>query len=139
MHNVYMQGKQAYKRCYTMLHHAHKRRLGHRSARKQARTKNRLNPELTERCTPLQASLQCTMRLAPRELEKIQLHNVSFTQIKHTSSHSKHPKLIMFSACLHCVHCQVGYLAQKRLARGEQLNMPETVALIATQVQEHEL
>lgn len=45
------------------------------------------------------------MKLAPRELEKIRLHNV-------------------------------GYLAQKRLARGVRLNMPEAVALIATQLLE---
>jgi urease gamma subunit len=73
------------------------------------------------------------MRLAPRELEKIQLHNVSCL---HQSFHTvKTPELIMFLLCLHCcVQCQVGYLAQKRLARGQPLNMPETVALIATQV-----
>lgn len=45
------------------------------------------------------------MKLAPREIEKIRLHNV-------------------------------GFLAQKRLARGTQLNLPECVALIATQLLE---
>ncbi|CAN0215816.1 unnamed protein product, partial [Discosporangium mesarthrocarpum] len=45
------------------------------------------------------------MRLAPRELEKIRLHNV-------------------------------GYLAQKRLARGVRLNLPECTALLATQILE---
>eukprot|EP00752_Nemacystus_decipiens_P001373 g1361.t1 len=45
------------------------------------------------------------MRLAPREIEKIRLHNV-------------------------------GFLAQKRLARGTRLNLPECVALIATQLLE---
>ena len=33
-------------------------------------------------------------------------------------------------------HCQAGFLAQKRLARGVQLNQTEAVALIATQLQE---
>ncbi|MEO2045244.1 MAG: urease subunit beta [Pirellulales bacterium] len=45
------------------------------------------------------------MHLTPRELEKLQLHNV-------------------------------GFLAQKRLARGIRLNHPESVALIATQLLE---
>lgn len=45
------------------------------------------------------------MRLAPREIEKLMLHNV-------------------------------GFLAQKRLARGVRLNYPESVGLIATQVLE---
>ncbi len=45
------------------------------------------------------------MRLAPRELDKLVLH-------------------------------QAGFLAQKRLARGVRLNVPETVALIATQLLE---
>ena len=45
------------------------------------------------------------MHLTPRELEKLQLHNV-------------------------------GFLAQKRLARGVRLNYPESVALIATQLLE---
>lgn len=43
------------------------------------------------------------MKLSPREVDKLGLHNV-------------------------------GYLAQKRLARGLRLNHPEAVALIATQV-----
>lgn len=43
------------------------------------------------------------MRLSPRELDHLKLHNV-------------------------------GFLAQKRLARGVKLNYPESVALIATQV-----
>ena len=33
-------------------------------------------------------------------------------------------------------HCQAGFLAQKRLARGVQLNQTEAIALIATQLQE---
>ncbi len=45
------------------------------------------------------------MHLTPRELEKLQLHNV-------------------------------GYLAQKRLARGVRLNYPESVDLISTQLLE---
>ncbi len=45
------------------------------------------------------------MRYSPREVEKIQLHNI-------------------------------GYLAQKRLARGIRLNIPETLALIVTQIME---
>ena len=45
------------------------------------------------------------MHLAPRDLEKLQLHNV-------------------------------GFVAQKRLARGVRLNYPETIALIATQLLE---
>mmetsp|Transcript_13869 Transcript_13869/g.20453 ORF Transcript_13869/g.20453 Transcript_13869/m.20453 type:complete len:858 (-) Transcript_13869:30-2603(-) len=45
------------------------------------------------------------MRLCPREIEKIQLHNV-------------------------------GFIAQKRLALGIRLNVPEAVALIASQVLE---
>jgi urease subunit gamma/beta len=45
------------------------------------------------------------MHLAPREIEKLMLHNV-------------------------------GFLAQKRLARGLRLNHPEAVALIATQLLE---
>ena len=45
------------------------------------------------------------MRLSPREIEKLMLHNV-------------------------------GFLAQKRLARGVQLNLPEAVGLIASQILE---
>src|SRR5271154_787814 len=45
------------------------------------------------------------MRLSPREIDKLLLHNV-------------------------------GFLAQKRLARGVRLNHPEAVALIATQLLE---
>ena len=45
------------------------------------------------------------MHLTPREIEKLQLHNV-------------------------------GFIAQKRLARGRRLNYPESVALIATQLLE---
>ena len=45
------------------------------------------------------------MHLTPRELEKLQLHNV-------------------------------GFVAQKRLARGVRLNYPEAIALIATQLLE---
>ncbi|CAK9155801.1 unnamed protein product [Ilex paraguariensis] len=44
------------------------------------------------------------MKLTPREVEKLMLHNA-------------------------------GFLAQKRLARGQRLNHPEAVALIATQVE----
>ncbi|CAM9509313.1 unnamed protein product, partial [Heterosigma akashiwo] len=45
------------------------------------------------------------MKLSPREIAKIKLHNV-------------------------------GFLAQKRLARGTRLNIPEAVALIVTQLLE---
>eukprot|EP00611_Tribonema_gayanum_P030756 TRINITY_DN863_c0_g1_i1.p1 TRINITY_DN863_c0_g1~~TRINITY_DN863_c0_g1_i1.p1 ORF type:complete len:880 (-),score=328.51 TRINITY_DN863_c0_g1_i1:499-3066(-) len=45
------------------------------------------------------------MRLAPREIEKLKLHNA-------------------------------GFLAQKRLARGVRLNLPEAIALLATQLLE---
>ncbi len=45
------------------------------------------------------------MRLAPRDVDRLLLH-------------------------------QVGFLAQKRLARGLRLNVPETVALVATQLLE---
>jgi urease len=45
------------------------------------------------------------MRLTPREIEKLQLH-------------------------------QAGFLAQKRLARGLQLNYSEAIALIASQILE---
>ncbi|KAF5207313.1 Urease, partial [Thalictrum thalictroides] len=45
------------------------------------------------------------MKLSPREVEKLSLHNA-------------------------------GFLAQKRLARGLQLNYTEAVALIATQILE---
>ena len=45
------------------------------------------------------------MRLSPRELEGLLIH-------------------------------QTGFLAQKRLARGLKLNLPEAVALIASQVNE---
>ena len=45
------------------------------------------------------------MRLSPREIEKLMLHNV-------------------------------GFLAQKRLARGVRLNLPEAVGLIASQILE---
>eukprot|EP01041_Mallomonas_annulata_P010749 gene10749-22458_t len=45
------------------------------------------------------------MRLTPREVDKIKLHNI-------------------------------GYLAQKRLARGLRLNLPESIALLVTQILE---
>ena len=45
------------------------------------------------------------MKLSPRELDKLRLH-------------------------------QVGFLAQKRLARGVRLNYPEAVGLIASQLME---
>lgn len=45
------------------------------------------------------------MRLSPRELEGLLIH-------------------------------QTGFLAQKRLARGLKLNLPESVALIASQVKQ---
>lgn len=53
----------------------------------------------------LELFVDCKMRLSPKELEGLLIH-------------------------------QTGFLAQKRLARGLKLNLPETVALIASQLNE---
>lgn len=61
---------------------------------------------MDKRCSSisqLQGAQEYKMRLSPRELEGLLIH-------------------------------QTGFLAQKRLARGLKLNLPEAVALIASQV-----
>ena len=62
-------------------------------------------PKPNPKPTPPAPAQERTMRLSPRELDKLRLH-------------------------------QAGYLAQKRLARGQPLNHPESVALIATVLME---
>lgn len=54
----------------------------------------------------LELFFEYKMRLSPKELEGLLIH-------------------------------QTGFLAQKRLARGLKLNLPETVALIASQVEKN--
>ena len=63
------------------------------------------------------------MRLSPREHEKLVLHQVSYPDL---------PIYFMLTSFL----IQLGYLAQKRLARGLRLNQTEATALIASQLQE---
>ena len=63
------------------------------------------------------------MRLSPREHEKLALHQVLYPD---------RPIYLMFTSFL----IQLGYLAQKRLARGLCLNQTEATALIASQLQE---
>lgn len=66
------------------------------------------------------------MRIAPREQDKLLLHQVR--------------RLIAVSTLTHLTILhrfrQAGCLAQKRLARGLQLNQSEAVALIASVLQE---
>lgn len=63
------------------------------------------------------------MRLSPREHEKLVLHQVLYPDL---------PIYFMLTSFL----IQLGYLAQKRLARGLRLNQTEATALIASQLQE---
>jgi urease gamma subunit len=64
-----------------------------------------------------------TMRLSPREYEKVTLHQVIY---------GINP---IISAADH-FHGQLGFLAQSRLARGLRLNQAEATALISSQLQE---
>ena len=63
------------------------------------------------------------MRLSPREHEKLALHQVLYLD---------YLKYLTFT----CFPIQLGFLAQKRLARGLRLNQTEATALIASQLQE---
>ena len=64
------------------------------------------------------------MRISPREEAKLLLHQV------------RAPPLVPIVDWLADTRGQAGFLAQKRLARGVQLNQTEAIALIATQLQE---
>ena len=70
------------------------------------------------------------MRITPREEAKLLIHQVR--RHGHTRSNSK----CIRARTLTGVCVQAGSLAQKRLARGLQLNQTEAVALIASQLQE---
>ena len=65
------------------------------------------------------------MRISPREEAKLLLHQVCRCTGRECSGPAGTD-----------AHCQTGFLAQKRLARGLQLNQTEAVALIASQLQE---
>jgi len=69
------------------------------------------------------------MHLLPREEAKVLLHQVSLlisVKDKEFKKTNKTPKKLI----------QVGFIAQKRLARGVKLNQTEAVALIASVLQE---
>ena len=63
------------------------------------------------------------MRLHPREQDKLLLHQVFYSSP-------------LFHYFISLLSYQAGFLAQKRLARGLQLNQSEAIALIASQLQE---
>lgn len=65
------------------------------------------------------------MHLLPREEAKLLLHQVH-----------RYAFIIVTLLLLSALLSQAGYLAQKRLARGLQLNKAEAIALIASQLQE---
>ena len=68
------------------------------------------------------------MRILPREEAKLLLHQASCRIASGDVCSGPHADRFL--------HRQAGFLAQKRLARGLQLNQTEAVALIASQLQE---